>query len=164
VIVAPEEMRSEFESTLTAEARDAIVGWATAEAHAGPTELLRVVLPLVGKARARSEEEALDRWREGLGRHGRASAGWADTLAAASDARVALLILVEGKRPKAWQCPRDGRASATAGECPLDGSPLEEREDAGDVAVHQVLSHGGTVVTVGAGALDDEQVGALLRF
>src|SRR5215212_10092447 len=40
VLVSSEEMRSEFTDALSTEARDALVGWASAEAHAGPAELL----------------------------------------------------------------------------------------------------------------------------
>ncbi|MGH3001765.1 MAG: Vms1/Ankzf1 family peptidyl-tRNA hydrolase, partial [Gaiellaceae bacterium] len=56
-IVAPEEMRSEIERALSTEARDSIVGWATAEAHATTGELLEVVRPLLDAARARQDQE-----------------------------------------------------------------------------------------------------------
>ena len=93
VIVAPDELRSEIESTLSTEAREAVVGWATAESHAAPTELLAVVRPLLDEARARGEQEELERWQEEHGRGGRAAAGWKQTLDAASDGRVAVLLV-----------------------------------------------------------------------
>ena len=55
VVVAPEELRSEIESTLSTEAREAVVGWATAEAHAGAdASCSTVVRPLLDEARARA--------------------------------------------------------------------------------------------------------------
>jgi hypothetical protein len=67
---------------------------------------------------------------------------------------------------EAWQCPTCGRGSAQSGNCPLDGSTLERSDDGADVAVHGVLTHGGTVVELGPGALGNtaEGIGALLRF
>ncbi|HEU5362315.1 MAG TPA: Vms1/Ankzf1 family peptidyl-tRNA hydrolase [Gaiellaceae bacterium] len=165
VVVGPEEMRGEFEAALSNEARAAIVGWATAEAHAGPSELLDVVRPLLDEARARSDRAALARFEELHGRGERSATGWKQVLDAASDARVDVLLVEEGAQARAWECPQCGRASADGGDCPLDGTKLEERDDAVDLALHRALAHGGTVVRVGSGALGDPKgVGALLRF
>jgi peptide chain release factor subunit 1 len=165
VVVGPEEMRGEVEAALSNEARAAIVGWATAESHAGPSELLEVVRPYLDEARARSDREALARYEELHGRGERSARGWKQVLDAASDARVDVLLVEEGAQARAWECPRCGRASADGGSCPLDDAKLEEREDAVDLALHQVLAHGGSLVRVGAGALGDARgIAALLRF
>ena len=85
---------------------------------------------------------------------------------AASDARVETLLLEAGAKATAWVCPKDGRAQAEGGECPLDGTRLEEREDGGDVAVHLVIANGGSIVRPGSGALgeDADGIAAILRF
>src|SRR5438034_4782799 len=88
VIVAPEEMRGDIESALSNEAREAIVGWAQAEAHANAERLLEVARPHLERARGRAEPEAVERWQEEAGRNGRATSGWEQTLEAASDGRV----------------------------------------------------------------------------
>ncbi len=166
VIVAPDELRSDIEATLSTEARAAVVGWATAEAHAGPNELVDVVRPLFDEARARVEQEELEHWQDERGRGGRAAAGWKQSLDAASDGRVAVLLLDESSGgQRAWLCPQCGRASADGGKCPFDETRLEEAPDAADLAVHQALAHGGAVVRLGAGALGDAAgIGAILRF
>ena len=165
VVVAPEEMRGEFASKLSHEARDAIVGWTHAESHAGPTELLGIVRPLLDEARARDDQAALDRWQGEHGRNGRAAAGWKQTLDAASDGRVATLLVAEDAHRRAWACPQCGRASADGGKCPFDGAKLESRDDAVDLAIHHTVLHGGTFVRLGAGALADaDGIGAILRF
>jgi peptide chain release factor subunit 1 len=164
VIVAPEELRGEIEEALSAEARESIVGWAHAEAHAGTAGLLAVARPYFDRARSAREREALERWREGRGRQGRATAGWADTLAAASDARVDTLLLETNARKPAFRCPKCGRAESAAGSCPLDGTELES-EEGDELAVHHTLAHGGVVVSLPAGELaGGEGIGALLRF
>src|SRR5919197_6315361 len=53
VLVSSEEMRSEFMNSLSKEARDAIVGWAPADAHASASELLDAVTPVLTQAQAK---------------------------------------------------------------------------------------------------------------
>jgi len=95
-----------------------------------------------------------------------ASAGWEQTLEAASDGRVEQLLVQEGVDYPAYRCPECGRAQAGGGSCPLDGTELDRREEGLDLAVHQTLAHGGTV-----GVIRDRDdlgpvggIAALLRF
>jgi peptide chain release factor subunit 1 len=166
VVVSTEETRAEFEEVLSHEARNAVIGWTQAEAHASPADLLEVARPILEEWHARQEQEAAERWREESGRGGRATAGWQDTLEAASDARVELLLVQEGADRSAWQCPRCGRVSAEGGPCPLDGTQMEERDDGLNLAVHQVLAHGGSVLALRhhQDLEPVEGIGALLRY
>jgi peptide chain release factor subunit 1 len=166
VLVAPEEQRSEFLERLSSEARGAIVGATSARSHASPAELLKAVRPILDSARAKSEKEILERWREEKGRGGRAAGGWAETLEAASDARVELLLFAEGVNRTVWQCPSCGRGSVDPGECPLDGSTMQQVDDGLNVAVQRTLAHGGDILAIAAHRdLDPvEGIGALLRF
>ena len=165
VMVVPEELRHELDTALSHDARKAIVGWTTAEAHAGPAQLVAVVRPLLDEARARTDEELLERFQELHGRGERSATGWKQVLDAASDGRVEHLLVEEGARGRAWECPRCGRASADGGACQLDGAKLEERDDAVDLALHRTLASGGSVVRLGSGALGEgNPVAALLRF
>jgi peptide chain release factor subunit 1 len=166
VLVSSEEMRSEFLDALAPDAREAVVGWASAEAHAGPAQLLAAVTPVLEQAEAKDEEEVLARWREDAGRGTRAASGWEQTLEAASDGRVELLLFREGVDHPAFRCPACGRASATGGSCPLDGTTLEPTDAGLDLAVHQTLAHGGEVWAIRhqEDLAPVEGIGALLRF
>jgi peptide chain release factor subunit 1 len=166
VIVASEETRPEFENALSNEARNAVIGWTSAEAHATPADLLGEVEPLLESWRGEQESEAVERWRAEAARDSRAASGWGPTLEAASDGRVDLLLFHDGVERPAWECPACGRVAGDGGACPLDGTQMEERNEGLDLAVHQTLAHGGTVL-----ALRDRQdlepvegIGALLRF
>jgi peptide chain release factor subunit 1 len=166
VVVASEETRAELEETLSHEVKKAIVGWTSADAHAGPAELLEDVQPLLESQHGDRETEVVERWKEEAGRNARAAAGWGPTLEAASDGRVELLLFQNGTDRPAWECPACGRVASEGGACPLDGTQMEERKDGLDLAVHQTLAHGGTVL-----ALSQRQdlepvegIGALLRF
>ena len=166
VVVGTEEMTAEFEDLLAQETRSGFAGSASAEAHASPADLLEVAAPLLEEWRARRESELVERWREETGRNGRAAAGWGPTLEAASDGRIDVLLFQEGADREAWQCPACGRTANAEGACPLDGTPMERRDDGLDVAVHQTLAHGGTVVAITHHReLDDvEGIAALLRY
>jgi peptide chain release factor subunit 1 len=167
VLAGTEETRGDFDALLSPEVRSALVGWVAAEAHADASQLLEVARPLLDEWRAGREEELLERWREEAARNGRAATGWEETLQAASDGRVELLLVQEGADRPAYVCPACGRAQAEDGSCPLDGSTLESAETGLDLAVHQTLTHGGTVEVIGEEHRDLEPVGgvaALLRF
>jgi peptide chain release factor subunit 1 len=166
VVIAGEETRAEFDEILSHEAKNAIVGWTQAEAHASPTELLEAARPVLEEWHAKQEHEAAERWREEAGRGGRAGAGWQDTLEAASDGRVELLLFQEGTERRAWQCPKCGRVSASGGACPLDGTRMDERDDGLNLAIHQTLVHGGSVLALRhhQDLEPVEGIGALLRY
>jgi peptide chain release factor subunit 1 len=166
VIVTTEETKASFDDLLPKSMQSAIVGWTTAEAHAGPAELLAAAAPVLEASRAREEERAVERWREEAGRNGRAAAGWETTLEAASDGRIDLLLYRNGIRHVAFRCPSCGRLTTVDGTCPLDGARIEQTDEGLDLAVHQTLSNGGTVWAVTTrGDLDPvEGIGALLRY
>jgi peptide chain release factor subunit 1 len=145
VLIGAEDMRSDFEGVLSNDVRDAVVGWATAEAHADSTTLLEAAKPMLAAWWRRREEAVLDRWREEAGKKGRAAAGWEETLEAASDGRVELLLVQDGSDQPAYQCPQCGRAQSANGSCPLDGTTMESRDGGLDLALHQTLAHGGSV-------------------
>jgi peptide chain release factor subunit 1 len=166
IVVSSEETRAELEELLAKETKGAVIGWTSAEAHAGPSELLALTSPFLRQARAREEDEAVERWREEAGRRGRAASGWQETLEAASDARVEVLLYQENAQHEAWQCPACGRLSASGGQCPLDGTKTEHRDDGLDPIVHQTIANGGTVLPL-SGRRDLDPVAgiaALLRF
>jgi peptide chain release factor subunit 1 len=166
VLVCTDDTRAGFLEMLSKEARAAVVGWTSVEAHAGAAELLHAVTPVLDRARAEEEAALVDRWREEAGKGGRAASGWRATLDAASDARVATLLYELGATRHAYQCPECGRASVANGACPLDGHTMEPRDDGLDLAVHHTIGHGGTALPLRhRHDLEPvEGIGALLRF
>ena len=166
VMVCPEDLKSEFRDLLAGDARSAVIGWTTAKAHASATVLYDAALPVLEEWRHDQERGLVERWKEEAGRNGRAASGWEQTLEAASDGRVECLVFQEGVEHPAYQCPACGRVSLQGGRCPLDGTEMEKRDEGLDLAVHQVLAHGGQVLAL-RHRPDLEPVGgigAILRF
>jgi len=166
VLVGGEEVRSELEAMLARETLNCVVGWAAVEAHADESRLLSAVEPMLDAWWAGREAELLERWREEAARSGRATAGWAETLEAATDGRVDLLLVQDGVDHPAYQCPACGRTQIADGSCPLDGTTMEPRQEGLDLAVHKTLVNGGIVQVIHE-RRDLEPVGglaALLRY
>jgi peptide chain release factor subunit 1 len=166
VLVGAEEVRSEFEALLAHETRTSVVGWTAVEAHADGQRLLASIRPVLDRWWTGREEAMLERWREEAATNGRAATGWEETLEAASDGRVDLLLVQSGVEHPAYECPKCGRAQLADGSCPIDGTALEGRDAGLDVAVHNTLVNGGTVQVIREHR-DLEPVGglaALLRY
>src|SRR4051812_38361230 len=167
VLIGAEDIRSEFEALLSNEVQSCVAGWASAEAHADGPQVLEAARPVLDEWWVGRENELLARWQEEAGKNGRAASGWENTLEAASDGRVDLLLVQDGVDQPAYQCPQCGRAQMTDGSCPLDGTTMEAKEGGLDLALHQTLAHGGTVHVIRGDRRDLEPVGgvaALLRF
>ena len=166
IVVAGDETRAEFADVLPSELEEAVIGWTSADAHASDAELTDVVRPFLETWRAEREANAVERWREEVGKSALGSAGWADTLEAASDGRVELLLYQAGVQRDAYRCSACGRAAATATTCPLDGTTMEHRDDGLDLAVRLTLAYGGDLLAVETRRdLDPvEGMGAILRF
>jgi len=167
VIIGPDEARATFADLLAPETRSSVVGSTAGEGYATPTEFLELALPFLEQARVAEESEALARWQEEAGRSGRAASGWDETLEAASDGRVELLLFQEGIDRLAYECPSCGRAQTQNGACPLDATRMEPREDGIDLALRRTLAHGGFVRALARERLElgpVEGIAALLRY
>ena len=167
VVVGPEEARAAFADLLAPETRNCVVGSTAGEGYATPAELLGLALPFLEQARLNEETKALERWQEEAGRSGRAASGWEQTLEAASDGRVELLLFQEGIERLAYECPSCGRAQIQNGACPLDATRMEPRDDGIDLAVHRTLAHGGSVRALARERRElgpVEGIAALLRY
>jgi peptide chain release factor subunit 1 len=166
VVVAGDPARAEFADVLPTELEDAVIGWTTAEAHATDAELEALVQPFIDLWRRGREHDAVERWREEVGKNSLGVAGWTETLAAASDGRVELLLHQVGVQRDAYRCPACGRAAAAPTTCPLDGTTMEHRDDGLDLAVRLTLAYGGDLLAVEQRRdLDPvDGIGAILRF
>src|SRR4029453_15829658 len=68
IVVASEETRGELETVLSHEAKKAVIGWTTADAHATAAELLGEVQPLIERWRGEQENQAGGGWAGGGGK------------------------------------------------------------------------------------------------
>jgi peptide chain release factor subunit 1 len=158
-----EERRTEFQSLLARHVREALIGWIDYDARADGDDLRPDVERLLDEHLRRERWALLERWREERGlESGRAASGWAETLEAAADAAVDVL-LVDGTTAEAYECPSCGRGYPEPGACALDSSSLREAlGGALELATRATLKHRGRVRWA-PGEVDGGAV-ALLRF
>ncbi len=163
VLAGDQEHTSMLEEMLSGPARAAIAGAVHPEAHAGPAELAKLVVPVLERAADEDERNLVARWVE---RSESSVRGWPDTLAAASDGRVETLLFREHATGAAFGCPTCGRGSVAGGRCPLDDEVLEPALDALELVVRLTLAHGGTARAIRRESDLDASggIGALVTF
>jgi len=169
VVASTEEQRSTFEELLDPHVRDALLGWASVEAHADEDALQPEAEQLLEQRLKAEREEILELWRQERGRSGRAAASWDDAVAAAWEGRVESVV-VDGRTRDGWECPRCGRGSMAPGSCAIDGTELEQAAGGAlELVVRGTLMNGGTVRLLEDGEGDQELdatngVAAVLRY
>ena len=124
-----------------------MIGWTSAEAHASDAELGAVVQPFVDDWRARREAEAVERWREEVGKNapGCARAGrrrWRPRPTGASSCSCT------GRAYRRRRIAPRAAAAATATTCPARRDDPERRDDGLDLAVRSTLAYGGDLLAV----------------
>jgi peptide subunit release factor 1 (eRF1) len=165
VVSCVEELRTRFEDLLAPHVREALLGWTTVEAHADDVAIEPEAERLLENRLHEEREGLLERFREERGNGGRAAASWEEAVGAAADGRIDT-ALVDGRTAKAWVCPKCDRGSVHAGNCEIDGTPLEEEPGGAlELVVRGTLANGGNVRLVNGSRLEEtEGVAALLRY
>ena len=169
VLVGIEEVRGEFSRYLASAAHALVAGWISVEPHRPHDKIAAAAQPVLREWWAARERELLDSWHEAAAKHTHGVAGFEDTLEAATDGAVAVLLFQDEPRvewPPAFECEHDGRASLTPGECPLDGGTFVRRPDGLEVVLRETLRYGGKAFATQH--QDDlaraQGVGAMTRF
>jgi hypothetical protein len=108
-----------------------------------PAEVRARVEPLLRDA-ARERDRRLVALLSGQ----RAARGLWPSLKALQERRVQTLILAPGPQHPGAACPRCGWASARAGSCPLDGTPLEAEPDLVELAIAEAIVQAADIVAL----------------
>jgi peptide chain release factor subunit 1 len=163
----PHEVVTRFEPMLSEELRhrlaperlDVDVSSATDE------QVREAVSQLVEHDEQRREREALDQLAQSLGAGGRAAGGPEATLEALNERRVGTLLLDPGFERRGGRCPSCGLLTLDMGQCPADGTALED-VDLREAAVEAALAQDSEVLV--ARHFPDlgpqQGIAALLRF
>lgn len=144
------QVSSELESRLHPSLRERLAGSFDVDIENASPEQVRVAAaPAMEEEDRRREREALDRLTAGLDApSGRAAAGLDDVLSALYERRVETLLFDEGFSAPGVVCPRCGWVGASPEQCPVDGEPLERREDIVETAIEMALTQSADAVPV----------------
>lgn len=167
LIGCPPEQCGEVEKRLHPYLRERIVTRIDVDVeNTTPEQVLQAASVEMEKEDTRREREALDRLAEGLGTGGRAAAGLDEVLEALNERRVESLLIEQGLTAPGVICPNDGWIGATGSTCPVDGTPLDQREDILEEAVQLAITQSAQVISVRHhNDLESRgSIAALLRF
>ena len=165
IIGCPDEMHGEVEHTLHSYLRERIAGRLEIDVKANSADVAREASAVIERDERERERYWLDRLQSGLGRHERAAAGLADTLAALNEQRVEALLVSGGYRAEGYVSPRVDFLSAEPGQS-ATGEELQKHDDVVESAMERALEQSAEVV-VTRHHPDLEAVGsiaAVLRF
>jgi peptide chain release factor subunit 1 len=166
----PVEDVSRLERFLSAEIRPLLVSQRVDVdmSSANEEQIQEAVSKLVEEDERRRERDALDRLTAGIASpEGHGVGGPDDVLAALNERRVETLLLEPGFDCPGGRCPACGLLTLEReGECPADGTPLEEVEHLREAVVEAAIAQDAEVMVVSRypdlGPL--RGIGALLRF
>jgi peptide subunit release factor 1 (eRF1) len=162
-----QECWAEFERKLPNDASPAVLGRFDIDVGAATAAtVFEAAHPLLDEAERREERELLDRLEEAVGAGGRAVAGLEPVLTALNQRGVDTLLFEAGLALPGAMCRNDGFLGVEPDECPIDGEPLDPRENIVDAALHEAISQSARLVPVrhhpDLGPLG--RIAALVRF
>jgi peptide subunit release factor 1 (eRF1) len=164
----PEELAGRVETELHPYLRERLAGRIEVDVeNATPDDVFRAAQPKLREHDERRVGQALERLERGAGTNGRASVGLDATLTALNERRVEQLLVERGRAEPGVVCRSCGWLGA-GGErrCPVDGSPLEQRENVVEAAVESAVTQAAEVVAVDPepGLSGYGGIAAILRF
>jgi peptide chain release factor subunit 1 len=149
LIGCPEEHCGEVEKRLHPYLRERIVGRIDVDVeNTTPDQVLEAAAPKMEAEDTRRERDALDRLEAGLGTGGRGAAGLDDVLEMLNERRVEILLIEQGLNAPGVVCPNDGWVGTEGSTCPVDGTPLEQRDDIIETAVQLAITQSAEVISV----------------
>jgi peptide chain release factor subunit 1 len=149
LIGCPEEHCGEVEKRLHPYLRERIVGRIDVDVeNTSPDQVLEAAAVAMEKEDTRRERDALDRLEEGLGTGGRAAAGLDDVLGALNERRVEILMFEQGLDAPGVVCPNCGWVGSEGSNCPVDETPLEQRDDIIETAVQLAITQSAEVIPI----------------
>jgi hypothetical protein len=167
LLASPAELRGRLVERVDAYLRERLAGYLDLDVeHAGPVEVREAAAPLIREREERAVEQELERLRAGLARHdGHAVAGAAPVFDSLQQRRVEVLLYRRGLTIAGAVCPQCGLIATGPGDCRVDGTPLEPRENAVEAAVEEALGQSARVRELDSPDLDPVGgIAALLRF
>jgi peptide subunit release factor 1 (eRF1) len=168
ILAGPDEALSVLRRMLPTALARSIAGEIPIEMFAVTPDVVKRVESLEEQARERRDREIVQELIDEAQKGGHAALGWEETLEAASEGRVHMLVLPEtGQRPGV-QCPEGHYISIAAVKfCPLCGEALWETEDVVEAAVRTVMLADGQVHFLSPQAselLANRGIAAFLRY
>ncbi len=164
IIGGTDENVKQFRGLLPKAWQSLVVGSFAISLTANPTEVQARALEVSVQAEERREADLVDNLLNSAAKQSSAVTGLAETLDAANQGRVQLLVVTEGLRKVGYRAKENG---ALVHKLPAgDEDGFEKVYDVVDLAVNAVMRSGGEIEVVSQNAALDKagSIGAILRY
>lgn len=158
---------SQFVEQLPKRWQSLVVGTFPMDMTATPSQVLEKAMEAAAQAETARQRKLVDAVVTAAAKGAEGTIGLDDTLGAVHAGSVQTLIVTDGYRAGGFRCQGCGFLTAQSlDKCPFCDSPLEEIEDAVELAVRQVMGTGGEVEIMADNAqlVEAGNIGALLRY
>ncbi|MGC9399333.1 MAG: hypothetical protein ACP5HM_09360 [Anaerolineae bacterium] len=154
-----------FRDLLPTPLREAVVGTFTAEMEVGEAEIGQQALEVLQTLGEERKQAIVETVITAAAKGGNGVIRLGETLSAAHQGRVQVLVIERDYHEPGYQCSGCGYLTTQElGTCPFCGAVFVEIPDAAEAVVTQVVEKGGSVQVVDNGAMGETRVGALLRY
>jgi peptide subunit release factor 1 (eRF1) len=167
LIGGTEENVALFRSLLPKAWQSLVVGSFAMAMTASHAEVMAKAMAIGQEAEQLRERHLVDTVITTAAKAGSGVVGLTDTLEAVHNGRVQTLLICEDFHAVGYRCKNCGSLTANKGKaCGLCGGVLETLTDAVEVAVQEVMVHGGIVEVVHSvpALVDAGKIGAVLRY
>lgn len=166
LLASPEELRHQLVNALHPYVRRALVGHIDLDVENATLDDVREkTSTMIREHEAERVRERLEQLRAALGADGRAAAGPDQVFASLQERRVGTLLFAAGQPLPGAICPKCGLMRAEGGNCPVDGTELERRDDLLEEATNAAVTQDAEVLPVDSPDLGPlGGIAALLRF
>lgn len=169
LIGGPSEALAELRPHLSARLQDALRGQIATDVDTPPDRMLQLVTEHAQRVERQVEADRVERVTTAALKGANGVLGLEDTLAAAGEKRLMLLIVNANYEDHGWECPNCGHLTAVAsGACRLCGAALVARDDVVGRLIDRAFEQGAELDIVRGDAsarlAEYGHVGALTRF
>ncbi|HEY7890810.1 MAG TPA: Vms1/Ankzf1 family peptidyl-tRNA hydrolase [Solirubrobacteraceae bacterium] len=166
LLAAPVELRQRLIDALHPYVRDRMRACLDLDIENTSVEQVReAAAERIGEIETARTSERLERLRGELGASGRAVAGSEGVLQALNERRVEALLYEPGLKLEGAMCALCSLLQTTSGVCPVDETPLIEREDMLEEALQSAVGQSAELIAVDGPDLGPlGGIAALLRF
>ncbi|MBN1262100.1 MAG: hypothetical protein JXB35_15585 [Anaerolineae bacterium] len=165
ILAGSEQTLAQFQETLPSTLQSAVAGAFTLDMEANEAEIKEQSFAILQALGEKRKKDLVETVITAAAKGSNGVIRLDETLSAAHEGRIQVLILERGYYQKGYRCTGCSYLTTQKLEsCPFCSAEFSEIPDAAEAVVAQVVEKGGAVEVVDDGQMGDARIGALLRY